>query len=76
MQVRGSPVSTPTRNVMKQRLMGYDWIAALLDQSTESEVTDKHESYFRELKEFRRLHSDECRNDVISGPGGRLALFL
>lgn len=56
--------------------MGYDWIAALLDQSDMSHLTDKHEAYFRELKEFRRLHRDECQNDVIGLPGGYVTLLI
>ena len=51
-------------------MMGYDWIAALLDQSDVTEVADKHESYFRELREFRRLHRDECQNDAVALPNG------
>ena len=56
-------------------MMGYDWIAALLDQSSsvEERVTgrgDDHEKYFSELREFRRVHIDECQNDAVSLPSG------
>lgn len=56
-------------------MMGYDWIAALLDQS--ATVADRvegkgddHEKYFRELREFRRVHKDECQNEAVSLPAG------
>ncbi|XP_067946436.1 uncharacterized protein [Watersipora subatra] len=64
----GPSPDVPTMSVIKQRMMGYDWIAALLDQSDAAEVADKHESYFRELREFRRLHRDECENDAVALP--------
>ena len=73
---RGSSSSAQyKRSREQQRLMGYDWIAALLDQSSsvEERVTgggDDHEKYFSELREFRRVHRDECQNDGVSLPSG------
>lgn len=58
----------------KRRMMGYDWIAALLDQSNSVEEKigggDDHETYFKELREFRRVHRDECQNNAVSLPSG------
>ncbi|NXI09930.1 MIIP protein, partial [Irena cyanogastra] len=39
-------------------LLGYDWIAGLLD--TESPVTEKPEQYFAELQEFRQSNREMC----------------
>ncbi|XP_056364217.1 migration and invasion-inhibitory protein isoform X2 [Oenanthe melanoleuca] len=39
-------------------LLGYDWIAGLLD--TKSPVTEKPEQYFAELQEFRQSNRDTC----------------
>lgn len=43
-----------------RHLLGYDWIAALLDN--DRGATNHPESYFDELREFRRLNRDECVN--------------
>lgn len=43
-----------------QRLLGYDWIAALLDN--DSALIDQSESFFNELREFRKSYKDECSN--------------
>nr|KAG5696295.1 hypothetical protein BaRGS_027905 [Batillaria attramentaria] len=45
----------------ERRLLGYDWIAALIDN--EQGLMDESESYFHELREFRRCNRDECCND-------------
>nr|XP_022345644.1 uncharacterized protein LOC111138117 isoform X2 [Crassostrea virginica] len=50
-----------------RHLLGYDWIAALLDN--DRGTTNYPESYFNELKEFRRLNRDECVNKFyMEGP--------
>lgn len=43
-----------------QRLLGYDWIAALLDN--DSNMVDQSESFFDDLRDFRKAHKDECSN--------------
>lgn len=45
----------------ERRLLGYDWIAALIDN--DQGLLDESESYFHELREFRRCNRDECSND-------------
>ena len=42
------------------RLLGYDWIAALLDNDPLR--VDQSESFFDELKDFRKAYKDECSN--------------
>ncbi|OWF44084.1 uncharacterized protein LOC110458917 isoform X2 [Mizuhopecten yessoensis] len=46
---------------MDRHLLGYDWIAALLDN--DRGAMDHSESYFEELREFRRINRDECINN-------------
>ena len=43
-----------------QRLLGYDWIAALLDNDTS--LVNQSESFFNELKDFRKAYKSECSN--------------
>lgn len=66
MKVRPSPAIPASTKAIN--MLGYDWIAALLDQSAENGLTDRQEAYFRELREFRRLHRDECQNDAVNLP--------
>jgi len=47
----------------QRQLLGYDWIAALLDN--DCGVMDESEGYFEELKEFRRINRDECVNNYF-----------
>ncbi|KAK6177336.1 hypothetical protein SNE40_015457 [Patella caerulea] len=47
--------------VSSSKMLGYDWIAALLDNETG--CMDESESYFNDLKEFRRSNRDECSNN-------------
>lgn len=55
------------KTVEDQRLLGYDWIAALLDN--ESELVNQSESFFNELKDFRRAYKSECSNQFYKeGP--------
>ncbi|KAL3862297.1 hypothetical protein ACJMK2_008276 [Sinanodonta woodiana] len=50
-----------------QRLLGYDWIAALIEN--DPAAMDLSENFFDELKEFRRRNKDECINDYyMEGP--------
>ncbi|XP_039529799.1 migration and invasion-inhibitory protein isoform X2 [Pimephales promelas] len=48
-----------------QPLLGYDWIAGLLD--AESSLADRSEQFFSELRSFRQVNRDECINDLLSG---------
>uniref|UniRef100_UPI00398F4641 uncharacterized protein miip isoform X2 n=1 Tax=Pristiophorus japonicus TaxID=55135 RepID=UPI00398F4641 len=41
-----------------QPLLGYDWIAGLID--VDSPVSEKSEQYFVELQNFRRVNKEEC----------------
>ncbi|XP_076861814.1 migration and invasion inhibitory protein isoform X2 [Brachyhypopomus gauderio] len=41
-----------------QPLLGYDWIAGLLD--AESSLTERSEQFFRDLRSFRQVNKDEC----------------
>ena len=42
-------------------MLGYDWIAALINN--DAGLMDESESYFHELRDFRRCNRDECCND-------------
>ncbi|XP_028393938.1 migration and invasion-inhibitory protein-like [Dendronephthya gigantea] len=57
--------STPTSGVKKleQSLLGYDWIAGMLDN--DSFISQKDDSFFNELKEFRRVNRSECTGSSI-----------
>lgn len=48
----------PVSSWSAHHLLGYDWIAGLLD--TKSPVTEKSEQYFAELHEFRQSNRDTC----------------
>lgn len=63
-----SGTSSLFRNQTRERrLLGYDWIAALVNNDTG--LMDESESYFQELREFRRHNRDECCNDFyMEGP--------
>lgn len=61
-----SKVNT-TQDVPDQRLLGYDWIAALLDN--DSHLVNQSESFFDDLRDFRKAHKDECSNQFyMQGP--------
>ncbi|XP_053509373.1 migration and invasion-inhibitory protein isoform X4 [Ictalurus furcatus] len=47
-----------------QPLLGYDWIAGLLD--AESSLSDRSEDFFSELRTFRRVNKEECVHSVSS----------
>ena len=42
--------------------MGYDWIAALLDN--DPQAVNQSETFFEDLKEFRKVNLDECVNNM------------
>lgn len=51
------------RNI--QPLLGYDWIAGLLD--AESSLEDRSEQFFSDLRNFRQANRDECVHSLLSG---------
>ncbi|CAL1527266.1 unnamed protein product [Lymnaea stagnalis] len=51
----GHGTKTPLQD---QHFLGYDWIAAVLDN--DSELMTQTESFFNELKHFRKSYKDEC----------------
>ncbi|KAL4221518.1 hypothetical protein ACF0H5_019775 [Mactra antiquata] len=50
----------------QQKMLGYDWIAALLDN--DSNAVNQSETFFEELKEFRKLNLEECVNSMYMDP--------
>ncbi|KAK9966848.1 hypothetical protein ABG768_003936 [Culter alburnus] len=48
-----------------QPLLGYDWIAGLLD--AESSLADRSEQFFSELRSFRQVNRDECVHNLLYG---------
>lgn len=51
----------------QQKMLGYDWIAALLEN--DPQVVNQSETYFEELKQFRKLNLEECVNQMyMDGP--------
>ncbi|XP_077060237.1 migration and invasion inhibitory protein [Siphateles boraxobius] len=48
-----------------QPLLGYDWIAGLLD--AESSLADRSQQFFSELRSFRQVNRDECVHNLLSG---------
>ncbi|CAD5118787.1 DgyrCDS7466 [Dimorphilus gyrociliatus] len=49
-----------TRGKNNDPLLGYDWIAANLENDDDHNLDDKSENYFEELRQFRNLHRKEC----------------
>ncbi|XP_060766603.1 migration and invasion-inhibitory protein isoform X2 [Neoarius graeffei] len=47
-----------------QPLLGYDWIAGLLD--AESSLTERSEQFFSELRTFRQVNKEECVHSASS----------
>ena len=47
-----------SRTADRRPLLGYDWIAGILDNG--SVLSDKPEEYFDSIKDFRRENKDEC----------------
>ncbi|XP_048109727.1 migration and invasion-inhibitory protein isoform X2 [Alosa alosa] len=56
---------TPDRHRV-QPLLGYDWIAGLLD-AQDSSLTERSEQFFSELRNFRQVNKDECVHSQSSG---------
>ncbi|KAG7478447.1 hypothetical protein MATL_G00080480 [Megalops atlanticus] len=46
-------------------LLGYDWIAGLLD--AESSLTERSEQFFTELRNFRQVNREECVHSQREG---------
>ncbi|KAF4093845.1 hypothetical protein AMELA_G00006330 [Ameiurus melas] len=69
-RVRFPPADNELETVSKserlrvQPLLGYDWIAGLLD--AESSLSDRSEEFFSELRTFRRVNKEECVHSVFS----------
>ncbi|XP_073682408.1 uncharacterized protein miip [Garra rufa] len=52
-----------SRNI--KPLLGYDWIAGLLD--AESSLEDRSEQFFSDLRSFRQTNRDDCIHSLLSG---------
>ncbi|KAK3512807.1 hypothetical protein QTP70_025349, partial [Hemibagrus guttatus] len=48
-----------------QPLLGYDWIAGLMD--AENSLTERSEHFFSELRTFRQVNKEECVHSASSG---------
>lgn len=48
-----------------QPLLGYDWIAGILD--AESSLTEHSEQFFNDLRTFRQVNRDECVHSQQAG---------
>ncbi|XP_046881878.1 migration and invasion-inhibitory protein isoform X2 [Hypomesus transpacificus] len=48
-----------------QPLLGYDWIAGLLD--AESSLTERSEEFFSDLRTFRQVNRDQCVHSLHVG---------
>ncbi|KAJ7394741.1 hypothetical protein OS493_000571 [Desmophyllum pertusum] len=49
---------------MRRSLLGYDWIAGLLDNT--SYLSERPDDFFDDLKEFRRVNRGDCFGTTIS----------
>ncbi|XP_067049812.1 migration and invasion-inhibitory protein-like [Acropora muricata] len=49
---------------MRRSLLGYDWIAGMLDNT--SHLSERPDTYFDDLKEFRRVNKQDCFGATIS----------
>ncbi|KAK1799630.1 hypothetical protein P4O66_006091, partial [Electrophorus voltai] len=61
----GQQLETEHERQLIQPLLGYDWIAGLLD--AESSLTERSEQFFSELRSFRQVNKDECVHSTSSG---------
>ncbi|XP_030041868.1 migration and invasion-inhibitory protein isoform X2 [Microcaecilia unicolor] len=57
-------VSVPLDSWAVRPLLGYDWIAGLLDM--DSSLSEKSEQFFSELHEFRQVNRNECVQDLLT----------
>ena len=48
----------------RRSLLGYDWIAGLLDNT--SYLSERPDDFFDELKEFRRVNKEDCFGTTLS----------
>nr|XP_033778663.1 migration and invasion-inhibitory protein [Geotrypetes seraphini]XP_033778664.1 migration and invasion-inhibitory protein [Geotrypetes seraphini] len=53
----------PPDSLSVRPLLGYDWIAGLLDM--DSSLWEKSEQYFSDLHEFRQINQDECVQELL-----------
>ncbi|KAI5622938.1 migration and invasion-inhibitory protein [Silurus asotus] len=70
-QVKFPPGDTELESVSErcvQPLLGYDWIAGLLD--AENSLTERSEHFFSELQTFRQVNKDECVHSASSWTEG------
>ncbi|XP_072522170.1 uncharacterized protein miip [Salminus brasiliensis] len=61
----GQDLESTSERQRMQPLLGYDWIAGLLD--AESSLTERSEQFFSELHSFRQVNKDECVHSPSSG---------
>ncbi|XP_036415764.1 migration and invasion-inhibitory protein isoform X2 [Colossoma macropomum] len=64
-QSPGQELETTAERRHMQPLLGYDWIAGLLD--AESSLAERSEQFFSELRSFRQVNKDECIHSQSSG---------
>ena len=48
----------------RRSLLGYDWIAGMLDNTTY--LSERPDDYFDDLKEFRRVNKEDCFGTTIA----------
>ncbi|KAM6240861.1 migration and invasion-inhibitory protein isoform 2-T2 [Porphyrio hochstetteri] len=58
--------TTPASSWSMHPLLGYDWIAGLLD--TDSSIAEKSDQYFAELQEFRQANQEACVHEQHREP--------
>ena len=64
---RGQKTKTTSKSASekaKQPLLGYDWIAGVLEN--DSVVMNNSEDYFDDIKNFRRENKDECTSSTFN----------
>lgn len=65
LQSLGQEQSTVSDRQRLQPLLGYDWIAGLLDADTS--IMDRSEEFFSDLRTFRQVNRDECVHSQYVG---------
>lgn len=48
----------------RRSLLGYDWIAGLLDNT--SYLSERPDDFFDDLKEFRRVNKKDCFGNTLT----------
>lgn len=61
----GKEQSTASDRQRLQPLLGYDWIAGLLD--ADSSITERSEEFFSDLRTFRQVNRGECVHSQYAG---------